>query len=118
MKKMDGHPEWAQKIQGRLLLVFTETKSNNKKQDSYRFVTPKGYKNNLCGGAETVLKRVHKTAYAPGSGRASLHRLEWAIRILEVIVLKTGKSGMGDGKRDTGKVGFAVDEQQKNHSNA
>jgi len=36
--------------------------------------------------------------------------LQRAIRVLEVIVFETGKGGMGDGKRDAGKVGFIVPE--------
>lgn len=51
-----GTPKWAQKIQGHGLLVFTETKSDNKKQDSYRFVTRKGHKNFLCS-VQGLLRR-------------------------------------------------------------
>ena len=78
-----------------------------KKQDPHRKGTQKGT----------------KTACVLGSANTSLHRLQWAIRILEMVILETGKRMVHNGCSNTenmqpGPMVPGVDEYQGNHSNA
>jgi hypothetical protein len=80
VKRVWVHPKMGAKKQGPGFLFLTETITDHKKQDSYRFVNQKGIKNTCA----TVQKRLCEggTQNSPCTGKASasLHRFKMVDR--------------------------------------
>ncbi|WP_337383926.1 hypothetical protein [Acidaminococcus timonensis] len=117
------HPKMGAKKQGPGFLFLTETITDNKKQDSYRFVNQKGIKNTCATVQKRLCEGGHKTAHVPGRHQLPYTGSKWSIGILEMIVFETAKRGMDNGISDTEYVLpevviLGVCESQWDHSNA